>query len=178
MIRRFLTWLSRRFPERVIPTREGGDPYLSRFYLFGGPRNFKGAFDAAGEPTVDVEWKELPFNLYLHKFHRGDDDQALHRHPWRWAVSLILAGGYSEERRVLADRSLLPPHCYAVERREVRPWTLNFIRGDDFHRVDLLEEDCWSLFLAGPRASSWSFWDRATGEETPWREYLARKEAT
>ena len=79
----------------------------------------------------------------------------------------MIAGGYREERRLGAR----------VISRLVSPLSLNWISGDDFHRVDLLEEDAWSIFIAGPKASSWGFWDRDTGEYTPWREFLARKKA-
>lgn len=104
-------------PPRVITDREtGGRPYLSRYYLFGKSRD--GA-DESGSP--------VPFNVFLHRFHRSDDDGALHSHPWEWAVSFVLVGGYSEERRVGDE----------VERREVRPFSFNVITDEDFHRVDL-----------------------------------------
>ena len=55
-----------------------------------------------------------------------------------------------------------------------RAGSLESLRRDDFHRVDLLERDSWSLFVAGPRVGSWGFADRRTGEFTPWREFIAR----
>jgi hypothetical protein len=93
-------------------------------------------------------------------------DRELHAHPWSWALSFIIAGGYSEERREF-DK---------VTRREVPPLSFNFIRQSDFHRVDLIENDCWTLFLIGPKTKSWGFWDRETRVYTPWREFLARKQ--
>ena len=165
MIRRFLNWIVARLPEpRVIYDRAGIFPYLSRWYLLGGPREH-GTFDRTGQFRDGVAWKKFPVNLFLHRFHRGDDDQELHGHPWRWAVSLILAGGYREERRRDDE----------VVEYVLRPWSINFIRGTDFHRVDLLEEDAWSLFLVGPKVSGWSFWNRITGEVTPWRQFIDRK---
>lgn len=69
---------------RVIPpsreiTLDGVDggprrPYLVRWYLI--PRN----------PI---------FNIRLHRFLHGDDDRALHDHPWR-SWSLLLSGRYRE----------------------------------------------------------------------------------
>ena len=47
---------------------------------------------------------------------------------------------------------------------------------DTFHRVDLLEDDAWSLFLVGPKTKSWGFWDRVTGQYTEWREFLRRRQ--
>lgn len=44
-------------------------------------------------------WHIIPrnrwFNIYLHKFAHGDDDRALHDHPWP-SASLILDGRYRE----------------------------------------------------------------------------------
>ena len=108
--------------------------------------------------------------MFLHKFHRGDDDAELHNHPWTWAFALILSGGYIEERRRGAMEGGGP-----VFIREVRPFSLNLIHFDTFHRVELLEKDAWSLFVAGPREGGWSFWNRATGKLTPWREFIDRK---
>ena len=82
-------------------------------------------------------------------------------------MSLILSGGYREERRS-GDR---------VETREFRPGSLNFLRPATFHRVDLLdpERGADTLSLAGPKVAEWGFWNRETGEETPWEEFIRRK---
>ena len=65
-------------PSKVITLDgiDGGErrPYLTRWHLI--PRN---------------RW----FNLYLHKFVHGDDERALHDHPWP-SASLILEGRYIE----------------------------------------------------------------------------------
>jgi hypothetical protein len=65
-------------PSRVITLDgvNGGErrPYLTRWHLI--PRN---------------RW----LNLYLHKFVHGDDERALHDHPWA-SASLILEGRYIE----------------------------------------------------------------------------------
>lgn len=167
-MRALLHALARRLSEpRVIFDREGGTPYLSRWYLIGVRRGndaaLRGQF--VDEQANASLMARLPFNLFLHRFHRSDDDGALHNHPWAWSLSLMLAGGYSEERR---DGD-------SVVRRVVRPWSFNFIRGTDYHRVDLLEPDAWSLFLVGPKVSSWYFWDRNTRARANWRDFIAAK---
>ena len=158
-------------PPRVIYDRAGGSPYLSRWYAFGAPvaNDGKPVFGRDGNPRDDVTWNDRkgPIAVYIHRFHRGDDDSDLHSHPWSVSLSLILAGGYFEERRVRGTDH--------VVRRRVRPWSFNLIRGDDYHRVDLIEEDAWSIFFAGPRVSAWNFWDRHTGETVYWRTFIARK---
>lgn len=175
MIRRALSNLVRRAceafvallpPPRIIADREGKSVYLARFYLFGKPKT---VFDSDGEPKEGDTEYSLPISLMLHKFHRGDNDLALHNHPWLWSYSLILAGGYREERRVLAGGREVVATCTFL------PFTGNRILANDFHRVDLLEKDCWSLFLAGPKTQSWGFWDRDTGEYTPWRQFISRR---
>jgi hypothetical protein len=50
-------------------------------------------------PAYMLRWWRIPrnayFNIYYHIVLRGDDDRALHDHPWM-NVSLILEGGYFE----------------------------------------------------------------------------------
>lgn len=175
-MRWLLAWLASKLPSpRVIYDGEGRTPYLTRYYLFGRPSMPDGSepFDGYGDQRPgavypDRWWRRWTSGVFLHKFHRSDSDRELHDHPWRWGLSLILSGGYREERRSgIRD----------VVTRVVRPGRLNFLRHGDHHRVDLLGQECWSLFVVGPKASSWSFWDRETGEIVHWREFLARKRA-
>lgn len=159
---RFLLWISRKTPPRVITGRGNDTPYLTRYFLTtSGPLT----------EGMDHEGPAPKWGLYLHRFHRSDDGTELHSHPWRWAYSLVLKGGYSEERRFVSKRygELV---FHDVFRREVRPWTLNKLTHRDFHRVDLTNGDAWTLFLVGPVVKSWGFWDRKTKKYTPWKEFL------
>ena len=148
---------------RIIMDRAGRGLYLSRWYLTGRPRMADGSDAFADGQIKDGAPPAPPLALYLHQFHQSDDCGALHNHPFAWSCSLILAGGYSEE--VALGRRIV--------RRTVRPFSLNYIRHDTHHRVDLLEHDAWTLFLAGPKVASWGFTDRATGAHVPWRDFLA-----
>lgn len=81
-----------RFVAKFLPCRRivGGDKtlYLSRYTVL-----------------------RIPFttrSVYLHCFHRSDEDRDLHNHPWDKSVSLVLWGGYVEERRV--QQELTIPH--------------------------------------------------------------------
>lgn len=148
--------VSTRLPYRVIP-RPNGEPYLVRYYLIGG--------------LPDNENTNRRFKVFLHRFLSGDEEEELHNHPWERSVSLILSGGYKEERR-FGD---------FVESRTIKPGMLNFINADDFHRVDLLEDEAWTLFFAGKLTGrSWGFWDRKTKEFIPWREqiFIRRRQRT
>jgi hypothetical protein len=135
MIRRFLEWLTATIlpAPRVIFDRAGKTPYLSRWYLLGGARDTEGgsAFDATGNPKTTTEFA-FPINVYLHKFHRGDDDDSPHCHPWKWSFSILLSGGYIEHRLVAIGDT-------EMRSRRVVPPMINIIRGNDFHRVDLIE---------------------------------------
>jgi hypothetical protein len=96
-------------------------------------------------------------------------------------VSLILSGGYIEERwEPVPDlfRGLVPDK---IRQRWVKPGHINVLTGQTFHRVDLLQKDwggrgelaCWTLFLVGPKFASWGFRDRMTGKFTHWKKYIA-----
>lgn len=101
--------------------------------------------------------------LSLHRFLRADRDQELHSHPW-WGLSLVLAGGYWEERRVGTTD---------VVRRIWRgPGTLYWVAPGTFHRVARVPDDsCITLFLAGPVVSRWGFWHPITRVETPSEDF-------
>lgn len=147
-MKRMLEWVARRLPSRTIPGPDG-EPYLTKYLLVS-----RGDRDG---------WR-----LHLHRFWRSDLDRAVHDHPWAWACSLILAGGYREERVFYEG------YRRVTIRKSFWPWSCNVIRHSDFHRVELLHGECWTLFLSGPVVSSWGFLD-ALGRVVPWREFLAER---
>ncbi len=133
-------------PHREIVRDEGGDLYLTRYLVASLP----------GDVYV-----------YVHCFHASDADDEQHDHPWAWAGSLILAGGYLEER--------LGAFGYTWRRRW-RPGMVNLLKGDTFHRVELVDgRPAWTLFVTGPRVKSWGFRDLKTGAVTPWKVRLAQR---
>lgn len=168
LIRRLVESIARRLPQpRVIYDVDGSTPYLSRYYLIGRPRMADGSdpFSPTGEPRPNAIYPRAGLGVYLHHFHRGDKDRELHNHPWLWSLALILAGGYVEERR----------QGDAVIKRTLGPGRINWISHDDYHRVELIDGDSWTLFIAGPKVSSWGFWDRDTGGFVHWREWIERR---
>jgi hypothetical protein len=120
--------ISERLPCRFIDG-EQGEPYLERYYLFG----------------------VFGWHAYLHRFVDSDPDRGLHDHPWKRALSLVLTGGYDEIRPTGSGKG-------EVTSRFVRPFRLNFLCGEDFHRV-VLRRGCpaWTLFMHGPRIKGWGF---------------------
>lgn len=160
---RALRWtleqVSKLLPVRMI-RGEGGTPYLSKYLLFGQDGEF-----APG-------WR-----LYLHRFHRGDKDRDLHNHPWEWAMSWILIGGYREQLHVMKKVQIhdgLTALRWERTERNVLPGAVNVLLSDTFHRVDLLDGESWTLFLTGPKTQSWGFVNDS-GIFTTWREQLKKR---
>ena len=122
-MRALLLWITGRLPCRLI-TGDTRQPYLERYYVLGWPG----------------------LRVYLHRFVDDDSDRGRHDHPWSWALSIILAGYYHEQRR---------------DGMHIRRW-VNWITGDTFHRVTLpregdIKRDVWTLFVHGPRVKAWGF---------------------
>lgn len=124
-----------------------GRPYLTRIYL-----------------TPDYHWwRDILPGVFLHKFWTSDPDRGYHNHPWRWAYSLILKGGYLETRELPKGWGFIVP----ISRNVRLPWRWNKITNEDFHYVTLLDEDegAWSLFIAGPVGGRWGFLKDGVFEE-------------
>lgn len=127
--RRFLFRQAGKLPCRLIDIN--GQPYLERYHvgtLFG-------------------------CRIYLHRFVRRDAERHVHNHPWRWALSLVLAGLYIEELATHDD-----PACgYQVKHRRVAWW--NWISPTTRHRIFDVEPETWTLFITGPRFKGWGFYE-------------------
>jgi hypothetical protein len=131
LMHRLLYRFSAHLRCRII-TGRNGEPYLERYHLL-----------------------RLPFGIhvYLHRFVASDPGRALHNHPWRAALSLVLAGGYHETRlRGRGDRTL--------QKRRIGAGHLNYISGRIYHRIDLpAGGEAWSLFIHSASERSWGFLD-------------------
>lgn len=173
MLLRIIHFIARRCACREIKGPDGS-VYLRRYRIFGW---------LPGDAPKRC-------SLYLHHFVRSDEDRELHNHPWAWAVSLILAGGYQEELihstnlldSPLPRRRFRRLATYLVHRK---PGRLNFLRGDTFHRVasipseeggEAATRETWTLFLCGPKRSGWGFLTQAGF--TPWRKFMEQKGMT
>lgn len=123
--------------------RHGFDTYLTRWVLWGS------RYGVPGAPPAGA--------VYLHRFRRGDRDQALHDHPWPF-TSVILWGGYWEWT---ADaRGVLRRRWYGPGRVLKRP-------SGHRHRVELpAGRECWTLVFKGAKERSWKFWCVAAGRLT------------
>ncbi len=131
----------------IFRDAEGKDKYLTRYYIFR-----------------KTKWW-MP-SIYIHCFHSSDLDTELHNHPWNSSLSLILSGKYREEYRDKNNN---------VKERRLHPGCFNYITKNKFHRIDLLNNEVWTLFISGSKMGSWGFWDRYTYKFEYWQEHEARK---
>jgi hypothetical protein len=122
------------FTLRDIP-RFGGRPYLKRY----------GRGDQ--ELQTETDLGKGTWRFRLHHF-VGPDDAGHHNHPFEWSCSFVLWRSYVEE--VLDTRTGI------ITTRRVR-W-FNWIPLGKYHRIIELRGDVWTLFVTGPRVSSWGFW--------------------
>jgi hypothetical protein len=167
-----IEWLD-RFPEaegeqgvgskpreqRTFVGRAG--PYLTRYTLGTWVPWWRRAKDDS--PAEKKKEEKSGWSLHVNVFHRSDEDPEPHSHPWPCA-SIMLSGGYREER-ASSDRTL--------KVRIVLPGMVNVLPHGVFHRVDLLEGRAITLFVTGPKRSSWTFLD--LNGMKPWREFIRAK---
>ena len=140
--RRFIQWYAGHRPCRLV--YDGHTLLFARYYVGSLPRFLGGG------------------QAYLHHYFRPDTRKEMHDHPWEWACSVILAGGYLEERLVQFDRR--GPITWLQARVKLRKaGTAYILTGRDFHRIDqLLSASSWSLFMHGPYTKGWGFLDEDT----------------
>ena len=99
----------------------------------------------------------LTRNVYLHHIAQADDDRALHNHPWEYATTRILTGGYLEQRTPRFPAWRAPGDVVRLTR-------------NTYHRIALVKPRTWTLFVAGPRVASWGF--LVDGKHVDWKKYL------
>jgi hypothetical protein len=193
-ILKLLNFIASRLDYRVIHG-EDRTPYLYRGYLWGWrppvqcPSCEGQGYDYGGSLTL-VGLDTHPDHplarscghcggkgkLEYQRKSKTNLDDAPHSHPWPWSISLVLWGGYTEERIHVEDES--DPNSVQstdVVRRRVWPLTLNVFGPGDYHNVTKLHgRETWSLFLTGPKAMSWGFWVFGRGH-VEWRARLKER---
>lgn len=98
----------------------------------------------------------------LHRFHRGDEDRAMHDHPWAfWTFPFT---GYYERYATDFNRSS------AI--RYVKPWRFHY-RPRLFRHIVLHpngKTPWWTFVIAAAKTDSWGFWP-SPREFIPWRKW-------
>jgi len=148
----FLKLLERLGRKRIIYDRINNEPYLERYYLFLKERD------------------RFPFNVFLHKFLKGDPDD-VHDHPWPYAT-LILKGGYYE---------YTPNFEYGKMVGETKHWRgpghWRICSSNSYHRIELVPGvTAWTLFMPGPQQREWGFATRKGWVR--YDQYIQEKSAT
>ena len=130
----FLNLLERMGRKRIVMDRQSDEPYLERYYLFLKDRD------------------RFPFNIFLHKFLKGDPDD-VHDHPWPYAT-LILKGGYYEWLPQFDSKgNKIAEMC--VWRG---PGSFRICSANSYHRIELDPSvTAWTLFMPGPKKQDWGF---------------------
>lgn len=135
--RRFVQDIAARLPCRLIFEKD--QLLFARYFVCALPKWLGGG------------------QVYLHHYFVADTRQDMHDHPWSWAISCIVAGGYTEERLVEFDRNNIITHIYS--RMILRkPGAVYLLTGRDFHRIErITNKTTWSLFLHAPHTKGWGF---------------------
>lgn len=103
--------------------------------------------------------------VYLHEM-VGDDDAALHTHPY-WSVSLVLSDG-------LVEKYQESPPDGPIKHREPEQGSVIVRSRSLAHQLTVKPgTKPMTLFLSGPRFWTWGFWCPKGFVE--WSEYLKRK---
>lgn len=103
-----------------------GNPYLTRWYL------------------LRTRW----LGIWIHKFHRSDEDRAPHDHPFSF-LSIILTGGYWE---------WVPDKTGKLTRTWYRAGSILFRRAEHQHRIEVRPETTpFTLIFRFRRRREWGF---------------------
>ena len=130
----FLNLLERMGRKRIVMDRQSDEPYLERYYLFLKDRD------------------RFPFNVFLHKFLKGDPDD-VHDHPWPYAT-LILKGGYYEWLPQFDNKGNKVAEICVWR----GPGSFRVCRANSYHRIELDPSvTAWTLFMPGPKKRDWGF---------------------
>ena len=126
---------------RLINDRANKEPYLVRYYMLFTDRD------------------KFPFNVFIHKFMKGDDDEDPHDHPWGF-FHIILSGGYWEE--VPIDETEETKFYKGFCKIWRRPGYWNIVNSDYTHRIELDDKKPkpWTLFVPFKRDNTWGFWTK------------------
>lgn len=104
-----------------------GNPYLTRWYL------------------LRTKW----LGIWIHKFHRSDEDRAAHDHPFSF-LSIILTCGYWE---------WVPNAEGVLEKTWYPPGSILFRRAEHQHRIEVYEDEKpFTLIFRFRRRRDWGFW--------------------
>lgn len=182
-----LRWLARYLAPRLQAWAKDRPP---DFQITGARRKVEG-------PHADVYLRRWHLvrprwwrpGLYLHQM-LGDDDAALHDHPY-WSVSLCLADGLRERyhlepaalERLLWENNgrksdgKLGVSDMVCRIRHPRVGDIIYRSSTMAHQLTIVKGEPWTLFFTGPRLpKEWGFWCRRGWVH--FKQYTKRSDAT
>lgn len=131
-------------------TRRPGGLYFTRMWI-SPPRLVEKRANETSGPFDSAN------SALLHFFWRGDDDQALHNHPWSFKTQ-ILSGGYAEHLPPASWSPVLPLgpawNDYIVIRRA---GDVVMHQSGELHCVGRVEPGTFTLVQTGPEDREWGF---------------------
>jgi len=151
----------------VIPGRQDTDAYLARYWLT--------------PPKKDEDGYSSASSIVLHQFIRGDDDGALHNHPYDFTTT-ILSGGYDEvvgDLRIFLPNGATMPDGIQVTGPFEKDWkTIPRRVGDQVSKTALQVHmatnplpDTWTLVQTGTRCNDWGFYPPGK-PFVPWKQFV------
>lgn len=111
--------------------------------------------DESGLPYL-MRWHAIRRNplfiIYLHLYFH-DDDRILHSHPW-WSVSVMLSGALREFYTPTSEDANRPERH---KLRHIKRGDIIFRNADMFHRLEVADVRTITLFITGPKFTTWYF---------------------
>ena len=112
-------------------------------------------------------WVTKYFAIYLHKFHRSDDNSSLHDHPWNF-ITIPLWRGYND--CTYAGKGAGSNPIY-FNRKRMWPLTIHYRPATHIHFVELIDNKvAWTLVIRFKYIRTWGFWKN--GKFTDFMRYF------
>ena len=140
---RWLSSLLNRLSGKCIYLND--QPYLTRYYLWG---------NGSGNGL----------EVYLHILHQEDEGRWCHNHPWKWFLSIILKGQYTQE--------VIRPFSSDKGRKDQKLRFFNLFRNaDSYHTITQVSPGgTWTLVVVPKKTASsqpWGYWNQETWSHEP-----------
>lgn len=130
--------------------------------------------DARGDANSAylTRWEFLSskhFAIYLHKFHRSDDNSSLHDHPWNF-ITIPIWRGYNDcTFNGGRDKEGNP----TFNRQRIYPFTIHYRPATHVHFVELIDNKiAWTIIVRFKYLRWWGFWNK--GIFTIFHEYFEK----
>lgn len=109
------------------------------------------------------------FAIYLHKFHRSDDNSSLHDHPWNF-ITIPVWRGYNDCTFNGGADKLGNP---TFNRQRLWPLIPVVRKATHVHFVELIDnKPAWTLIIRFKYLRWWGFWNK--GIFTVFYEYFTK----